>query len=382
MPRSGSGNRAPRNYLKYKLISYSLAMVVAMILLEVAARNHYSSVQLLYLPYFGLSGEQHSQLIWQNHPEKNPLSTQTTPYSFDLYDAKFGWKVKSNANVKHIKPDLWEVDISTNSFGLRGDHPKYQHKPNSTFRIGFIGASQTFGESVNDSEVYVSILDKMLSNIEVLNFGVRGYGTDQMLLYYEDEAKNYDLDVTVLAFAFHHIPRNVSSFTFYAKPYFLKNNKGLDLSGIPVPSEFDLFDKEIEESKESFLNKSVLMRIVLKYFKNLNEYKIYDKEGDIWVITKLIITNFAKAVEQNNSHFVLLNIEHKYPGLEPELEKLANELDVDVINLGPIIRKLLDSGVAAQIPNDNHWSAVGHKHIAEAIYKDLCIKRVGLLYCG
>jgi len=374
MQRSGLGNRTPRNYLKYKFISYLLAMAVALLLLELAARYHYSPLQLLYLPYYGLSSEQHNLLIWKNQPEKNPLSTLTTPYPFDVYDARFGWKVKSNAKVIHTKPNLWEVDISTNSFGLRGDSPKNQRNPSNTFRVGFIGASQTFGESVNDNEVYVSLLDKMLSNIEVLNFGVRGYGTDQMLLYYEDEAKSYDLDVTVLAFAFHHIPRNVSSFTFYAKPYFIKKNNNLELLGAPVPNDFDLFDKEIEESKVSFLNKSVLMRMVLKYFRTLNEYKVYDKEGEVWDITKLIITHFARAVEQNNSHFVLLNTEHNYPDLEPELEKLANQLGIDIINLGPTIRELLASGVAAQISNDNHWSAIGHKHIAEAIYTDICSK--------
>ncbi len=374
MPQSESGNRAPRNYLKYKLISYPLAVLVAMALLEVAVRLHYSPVQILYLPYYGLSSEQHNFLIWKNRPEKNSLSTATTPYSFDEYNAKLGWKVKSNAEVKHLKPGLWKVDISTNSFGLRGDSPKYQRNTSNTIRVGFIGASQTFGESVNDSEVYVSILDKMLGNIEVLNFGVRGYGTDQMLLYYEDEAKKYDLDVTVLAFAFHHIPRNVSGFTFYAKPYFIKSNRGLDLFGAPVPSEFDLFDKEIEDSKVSLLNKSILMRYVLKKFRSLNEYKFYDKEGDGWSITKLIITQFAKVVEQNNSHFILLNTEHNYPVLEPELEKLANQLGIDIINLGPTIRELLASGVAAQIPNDNHWSSIGHKHIAEAIYTDICRK--------
>ena len=56
---------------------------------------------------------------------------------------------------------------------------------------------------------------------EVLNFGVHGYGTDQMLLRWELEGRRYAPDIVVLAFAYYHLDRNVTGFRFYAKPRFV-----------------------------------------------------------------------------------------------------------------------------------------------------------------
>ena len=238
-----------------------------------------------------------------------------------------------------------------------------------------MGASQTFGESVNDDEVYVSLLNKKFNDIEVLNFGVRGYGTDQMLLYYENEARNYDLDITILAFAFHHMPRNIRSFTFYAKPYFIRNGNRLGLLSTPVPSEFELFDKNIPKFNKYILNNSVLLRIGLKYIRAIRKRQLYKEESDVWNLTKAIVTKFSNIVKKNNSHFILLNIEHEYKELEPALQKLANEHNIDLINLGPTLRNALDSGIPAQIPNNDHWSAVGHKIVSNAIHEHLCHKQ-------
>ncbi len=369
--------KSHKHFSKFKLLSYVLAVIVAFLFLEVSARFYFSSTDLLYLPYYGLSNEQHNFLIWKNRPENNKYSTTTSPYAFDIHDEQLGWKVKPNAKVKHIKPGLWDVSISTNKHGLRGKNPDDLLNLNNTIRIGFIGASQTFGESVNDNEVYVSLLDKKLANAQVINFGVRGYGTDQMLLYYENEIKDYALDVVVLAFAFHHIPRNISSFTFYAKPYFVRNETGLSLAGSPIPNQYDLFDHDAEVDQIPFINKSVIMRVILKYFRNYQENSIYTENSKVWELTKTVIKHFANSVQLNNTHFILLNIEHNYSQLEKDFESLGKELGIYTINLGPTIRKSLAAGEEIQIHKDNHWSALGHEKIADAIYTELCnIKQV------
>ncbi len=365
------------HFSNFKILSYIFAVISAFLFLEVSVRYYYSSADLLYLPYYGLSSEQHHFLIWKSRPENNKYSTITSPYSFDIHDEKLGWKVKPNARVKHIKPGLWDVSISTNKHGLRGKNTDDLLNLNNRLKIGFIGASQTFGESVNDNEVYVSLLDKKLDDAQVLNFGVRGYGTDQMLLYYENEIKDYALDVIVLAFAFHHIPRNTSSFTFYAKPYFVKDETGLSLAGSPIPNQYDLFDHNAGVDRISFMNKSVVMRILLRYFRNYQEKSIFTVNSKVWELTKLVIKNFAESARQNNTHFVLLNIEHNYSQLEQDFENLGKELGIYTINLGPKIRESLSAGEEIQIQKDNHWSALGHEKIADAIYTELCnIKHV------
>lgn len=380
MQKTVAGDIAGKKHSKIKFVVYLLSIVIAVGILEFITRIQYSGAQLLHLPYYGLSENQQNLLIWQHQPEGDNVGTITIPYPFDLYDSKLGWRVKPNVDVVHSKLGLWEVGVTTNSFGFRGNKPKERQKLSDVIRIGIMGASQTFGESVHDDEVYVSLLDNKLHEVEVLNFGVRGYGTDQMLLYYEAEAKNYNLNFTILAFAFHHIPRNASRFTFYAKPYFITSESGLNLSGSPVPTEFELFDRDTPKPSSYFLNNSMILRVGLKYFRIIGSWQVYKDKNYVWNTTKAIITQFSKTVKENNSQFILLNIEHEHENLEPALKELANELDVDLINLGPTLRNALNAGISVQILNDNHWSAIGHQIVADALYAHLCRKQL-ILNC-
>ena len=88
-------------------------------------------------------------------------------------------------------------------------------------RIAVFGCSQTFGSGVEDDETFSARLAVSLRGVEVLNFGVHGYGTDQMLLRWEREGVAYAPDVVVLAFAYYHLDRNITGFRFYAKPHFI-----------------------------------------------------------------------------------------------------------------------------------------------------------------
>jgi len=176
------------------------------------------------------------------------------------------------------------------------------------------------------------------------------------------------------------MPRNASSFTFYAKPYFITNENSLNLLGSPVPTEFELFDSDTPKLSMYFLNNSMILRLGLKYFRIISLRQVYNEKNAVWNTTKAIITRFSKTVKENNSQFILLNIEHKHENLEPALIKLANELDIDLINLGPTLRNALNAGISVQILNDNHWSAIGHQIVADALYVHLCRKQL-ILNC-
>jgi len=146
MSRISAGSSSSKNHIKFKLVIYLLSILIALALLEIYTRAQYSDVRLLYLPYFGLSEDQHNLLIWQHQPEQYEVGTITTPYPFDLYNSMLGWKIKPNADVMHSKLGRWKVRVTTNSFGLRGTTPNEQYKAANVVRIGIVGASQTFGE--------------------------------------------------------------------------------------------------------------------------------------------------------------------------------------------------------------------------------------------
>ncbi|MGI9227854.1 MAG: hypothetical protein ACR2PU_03590, partial [Gammaproteobacteria bacterium] len=200
----------------------------------------------------------------------------------------------------------------------------------------------------------------------------RGYGTDQMLLYYQNNAVHFNVDIVVLAFAFHHIPRNIRSFTFYAKPYYKLINGKLVLNGVPIPSAYILFDENHPGYKKNYFNRSVFLRTLLNIYKKYKFHKQFSENSHTWEITETIIKKFANVVRKNNTKFILVNIETEYEYLEPVLKNVASTLDIEYLNLGPKLRSAISSGMLLQIANDNHWSSHGHEFVAEQIYIYLC----------
>ena len=67
---------------------------------------------------------------------------------------------------------------------------QYQPTP-GRHRIVTLGDSYTFGDEVSDDETYSHYLERCLPDTEVMNFGLSGYGHDQMLLYLEQEGVKY-----------------------------------------------------------------------------------------------------------------------------------------------------------------------------------------------
>ena len=303
------------------------------------------------------------------------MGTITVPSPFDSVDDTLGWNVLPNMNVRHTKLDLWDVNISTNSNGMRGAEFNVTELSKSTLKIGVFGASQTFGESVNDDEEFAALLNKQLTDASVFTFGVRGYGTDQMLLKYKQTLNHYHFDIVILAFAFHHIPRNINSFTFHAKPYFEYSENSLKLNGVPIPKPFDLYDMPIPDINNNSLNKSIVMRYLLSIYRQLESAKIYNESSYAWNVTSKIIEKFSIISKEQGTRFILVNIEEKFEDLEPSLKQLTAQLNIEFYNLGPILRNALDKHQNIYTNDNHHWTKEGHSYVAENIIEYLKCNR-------
>jgi hypothetical protein len=99
-----------------------------------------------------------------------------------------------------------EAYIRINSDGLR-DREHALAKPEGTFRIAVIGDSYCEALSVSVEEAFWSVMAKKLGEcgalgsrkIEVINFGVSGYGTAQELLTLREKVWKYSPDLVLLA---------------------------------------------------------------------------------------------------------------------------------------------------------------------------------------
>ena len=134
--------------------------------------------------------------------------------------------------------------VSSNSLGLRGRREPGVPKPAGVRRILAFGDSFTFGEDVGDEETFCHRLGRLLPGVEVLNFGVRGYGHDQMLLYLREAAARYQPDVVLLGYVTDDALRNLSGFRDFAKPRFELTRGRLVLRGTPVPTPDEVLAAE------------------------------------------------------------------------------------------------------------------------------------------
>lgn len=156
------------------------------------------------------------------------------------FDSELGW-----IGVPNVGGTNWSLDgefgFKTNSRGFR-DEERDTMKPPEKFRIAVVGDSFIWGHNLDQSELMTCHLERELRargyNVEVLNFGIGGYGTDQEYLLVEREVLRYRPDIVALSFFYSNDFWNnyeeISSQK--AKPYFrFRDDGALELRPLRLP---------------------------------------------------------------------------------------------------------------------------------------------------
>ncbi len=126
------------------------------------------------------------------------------PHFYD-FDPVIGTRLHPGAKGYWLKEGGGYVSI--NSDGWR-DREHAIVKPPNTFRIAVLGDSFAEAMHVNQEETFWAVMERELQrcgnlggrNIEVLNFGVSGFGPTQELLTLRDRVWKYSPDLVLLAF--------------------------------------------------------------------------------------------------------------------------------------------------------------------------------------
>lgn len=156
--------------------------------------------------------------------------------NFYDYDPHFGHTLRPGTRGYWLKEGGGYVSI--NSDGLR-DREHATKKPPNTLRIAVLGDSYSEALQVNQEEAFWAIMEKELQSckklqerhIEVLNFGVTGFGTTQELLMLRHKVWEYSPDIVLLAFyTGNDVADNVLSLKQEKfDPYFIRKNDDLIL---------------------------------------------------------------------------------------------------------------------------------------------------------
>ena len=307
-------------------------------------------------------------------------------HAFFEYDKVLGWKHRPNKKA-HMK----NTRIEISSKGIRGDEITYK-KPVDEFRILFVGDSQVFGDGVEASDTFPSLLEERFPQVKSINSGVIGYGTDQQLLYVREEGHKYNPDLIVVALNAFDFQDNISDSvrSGYAKPVFkIEENKAI-VTNIPVP-RFNIIER---------LNRGLKNQSHIYYFATtglsgvLNRIKQpeggrYDTESilppaqkidDAIAVTNLILQNMAVEGNRTNAKTLVTFLPYDfdfgdYPNYRKKTEELCKQLDEYGKQNGflflDVRAELQKSAHASLFIDTMHFNIEGHKVVTDILGKFL-----------
>ncbi|HLD10919.1 MAG TPA: SGNH/GDSL hydrolase family protein [Candidatus Nanoarchaeia archaeon] len=347
------------------------------------------------------------------NPEFYPTDTLK---SFAEYDKILGWGLRSNAEG-YLFSNEYKILVKNNEQGLRMDRNISLEK--SKYRIAFMGDSFIFGHGVNTKERVSELIERELSNLEVINFGVSGYGTDQYYLQLQNNVLNFKPDMVIIAFYVNDLEDVGENIRYnYPKPLFrLNENDSLELTNIPVPlikpkenrypwltkinlylshkSHTFVFFKPLLKKLYDSINSQKDNEIKMYGFSDISLIKInYSQEyKGFKELNDKLYCEISNLLKQRNIPLIVVNIPAKSYILPELLNKRLkylniNESEVDINKPSEILYNLSKNcnfyfidlySYFKKYKNrenlyfkyDDHWTPEGHQYASKILLKDL-----------
>ena len=326
------------------------------------------------------------------------------------YDPELGWSHIPDRVGRLVTPEF-DVEMRINSIGLR-DREFADTKEVGVHRVALFGDSFVEGWGVPIEAAVSRQLEACLRRegaaVEVANFGVAGYGTDQALLFFEQQGPRFGADEVVLFFYGNDLWNNASRRGIGAergfKPYFrVRSNGQLVLAGVPVKESS--FWRQPADSlplkvrlQRYFLQHWHLYRLVQKAWQPevprgqqqdfyVGLYGAAARFAPAWELTGRILAAFKRSVERRGARLTvvyvpsIVQVEEDNWRAKRELYGLIGEFDLRKPNAklagfaeqhGLVLIDLLDEfREKAQTQTlywrDSHWNAAGHALAAERL---------------
>jgi lysophospholipase L1-like esterase len=308
---------------------------------------------------------------------RGPLYVSPERDLFWKYDSLLGWAHQPGQESVFETPQF-RTSVRINQEGLRDREHAYA-QPNDVKRILVIGDSFAWGYGVEESDRFSQRLEASL-NVEVINAGVSGYGTDQELLWLRNEGVKYDFDLVILQMSGNDIGDNDQQLvhTIYYKPQFVLEAGQLVLKGTPVPQASPQAKFVYSLTQQSAL----AFFLVQRYFDLLSIYSrikhhatdansagsAVGTTSEPFGLTIAMLNEMRDIAASKHANFMIVATSRwwnapagvTYQDLMSTTQTQGFAvLDVESMPGFDPERML--------IPDDGHWNAAGHEFVAQKI---------------
>ena len=145
---------------------------------------------------------------------------------FLIYDPILGWTLAPSRRNDTGQDASSAEGLRAPRVGMsfadrRTRHSGLAEKP-ATVRVALMGDSMTYGYEVRCEDSWGHALEAHLGpDVQVLNFGVSGYGLQQVLLRYDRDARPWKPQIVVIGITSEEIRRIISVYNFLMNPDWL-----------------------------------------------------------------------------------------------------------------------------------------------------------------
>ena len=283
---------------------------------------------------------------------------------------------KPNVETRHYVPGDYEVGITTNSAGMRGQREYPEARVPGKRRVLLLGDSFVFGYGVEDQDVVSAVLEDLLNagdatggGYEVINLSVSGVGQAEELVTWEKRARNYDPDVVVMFYFENDVGNNASS-----ELYKVAADGTLTRTGNSFLPGTNLQDSLLsigptrwlfEHSQAWNLIRNRLSSLVQKSLIRKQGLKSYDDlTPEAVALTRALLVQMIADIRRDGAEPVFVLIpekRHMSVTSFPLSLAEAQELGARVVD-GREYLSAEDYYV-----RDSHWRPVGHRKTAERL---------------
>jgi len=326
--------------------------------------------------------------------------------------------------------------VRINSEGFR-DREHSKQKPENTLRIAVLGDSFTDAWQVPLEKTFCSVMERSLSRcnalggkkVEVINFGVSGFGTARELIMLGYKVWDYSPDIVILAFFTGNDVRDnsIKLDALDYLPYFVYKNEKLVLDNSFIESRwyktrktplakilYKIIDssrivqliKEVNNIKKNSAIAKQHQKIagdLLKKDIGLDNMVYYEPKDTVWKeawqITEDLLIMMRDEVQNKGAYFLVVTLSNDiqtdpdpmvrerfmqrlgiqdlfYP--DKRIKSLGERENFPVLNLAPLLqdyaqrRKVCLHGFKNSSIGTGHWNIDGHRLTGEIIADEIC----------
>jgi len=272
-------------------------------------------------------------------------------------DTTVGWVCSASGYLQFANKfyNANKVSYAINKEGYRNNLSFTDQITSNKKKIMLLGESFLFGVYVDYNSTLVGCLEKLDSNYQYYNFGIPGYGIDQMFMTFRKYFELINPDAIVLIYIDDDIPRILESYR--------------SIEGLNKPS-YKIFAEDFEYRVD--LENNFFLKILDNSYV-LN--KFYQKYLDYFAVsfTKKIFSQIRKELKKNM--IVIRWPRKEMLGWEKidwyyDLSGYCAENDIRFINLADLFVNFSSEKIQSfYLQYDGHPSKEGNKYVAEKLYE-------------